>query len=87
LTSLQAFAPANICLATDGCVPLEVLIDFRCESEDFDRLVPPTDATFHYDRFNRLRLRNIVNSTVRKGSEQAGSMNFKRLQDQTVSVP
>jgi hypothetical protein len=39
-------------------VPVEVLIDFRCESRDFDRLVPQTDATIHYDKFNRLRLRN-----------------------------
>jgi hypothetical protein len=39
-------------------LPLEVFLDFRCESRDFDRLVPQTNATFRYDKFNRLRLRN-----------------------------
>jgi hypothetical protein len=49
----------------DGCVPLEMLIDHRYKSSDFDRLVPQTDATFHYDKFNRLRLRNNVTSVTR----------------------
>jgi len=36
-----------------GRVPLEVLVDLKCESNEFDRLVPQTDAMFHYDKFNR----------------------------------
>lgn len=43
-------------------MPLEVLMDGRCESESFDRLVPQTDATLQYDKFNQLRLRNKVSS-------------------------
>lgn len=57
LQGVQIFAPSKTSLTKDGCVPVEVLIDFRCESSDFDRLVPQTEATIRYDRFNRLRLR------------------------------
>ncbi|KZT20386.1 hypothetical protein NEOLEDRAFT_1122781 [Neolentinus lepideus HHB14362 ss-1] len=64
LTGLQAFSPTSSLLIQDGCVPLEVFIDLRCESTDFDRLVPQTDATFHYDKFNRLRLRSHVSSHI-----------------------
>ena len=39
-------------------VPLEVLVDLRCEHGGFTRLVPQTNATMQYDKFNRLRLRN-----------------------------
>ena len=60
-------------------VPLEVLIDLRADNSDFDRLVPQTDATFQYDKFNRLRLRNDVTS-VAKNSQHAHS----HLQNQTV---
>lgn len=45
-------------------LPLEVFIDFRCESRDFDRLVPQTNATLRYDKFNRLRLRNDVTTVA-----------------------
>lgn len=34
-----------------------MLVDYRCECNDFDRLVPQTQATFHYDKFNRNRPR------------------------------
>jgi hypothetical protein len=63
-------------------VPLEVLIDLRCESNDFDRLVPQTDATFHYDKFNRLRLHNNVTSAMLPPSKSDAR---DHLQDQTVS--
>ncbi|KAF9055459.1 hypothetical protein BDZ89DRAFT_1056032 [Hymenopellis radicata] len=87
LSGLQTFAPTAV--SRDyGCVPLEVLIDFRCESDDFDRLVPQTDATFHYDKFNRLRLRNNVTSVV---SKPGGRLGTTHLQDQTdlvkVTIP
>ena len=81
MTGLQAFSPARNCLSADGCVPLEILIDLRSESDDFDRLVPQTDATFHYDRFNRLRLRNTVTSAVRASTDEGD----KHLQHQMVS--
>ncbi|KAJ6598956.1 golgi-body localization protein domain-containing protein [Mycena vulgaris] len=88
LSGLQTFSPASADYSGDGCVPLEVLIDFRCESNDFERLVPQTDATFHYDKFNRLRLRNNVTSVVRSASEKPGN---NHLHDQTdliqVNIP
>ena len=57
LQGVQIFAPSKTSSTKDGCIPVEVLVDFRCESNDFDRLVPQTEATIRYDRFNRLRLR------------------------------
>lgn len=57
LQGVQMFAPSKYSSKKDGCVPVEVLVDFRCESNEFDRLVPQTEATIRYDRFNRLRLR------------------------------
>ncbi|KAG1752693.1 golgi-body localization protein domain-containing protein [Suillus paluster] len=65
LDGLQTFCPVDLASCGDGCVPLEVLIDYRCESDTFDRIVPQTNATCHYDRFNRLRLRNNVTSVTR----------------------
>ncbi|THV08447.1 hypothetical protein K435DRAFT_11362 [Dendrothele bispora CBS 962.96] len=90
LSELQTFVPNFRVDLGDGCVPLEVLIDLRCESDTFERLVPQTDATFHYDKFNRLRLRNNVTSVVpRKSVESTTSVNH--LQDQTdliqVNIP
>lgn len=85
LSGLQTFAPSRDLNATDGCVPLEVLIDYRCESDDFDRLVPPTDATFHYDKFNRLRLRNnLTSTTARVSTNRKSSSNDNHLNDQMV---
>ncbi|KAF8812536.1 hypothetical protein BYT27DRAFT_7182979 [Phlegmacium glaucopus] len=84
ISGLQAFAPTNLSAASDGPIPLEVLIDLRCESEAFERLVPQTDATFHYDKFNRLRLRNNITSTTTKSSNQnSATENNSHLQDQT----
>ncbi|KAJ7179036.1 golgi-body localization protein domain-containing protein [Mycena filopes] len=91
LSGLQTFSPSSPDYCGDGCVPLEVLIDFRCESNDFERLVPQTDATFHYDKFNRLRLRNNVTSVVRSAPEKPGLGNHNHLHDQTdliqVNIP
>lgn len=85
LSGLQTFAPTNLSAASDGPVPLEVLIDLRCESQAFERLVPQTEATFHYDKFNRLRLRNNVTSIATKSSNQNSTTeNNNHLQDQTV---
>ena len=83
LSGLQTFAPASASVA-DTFVPLEVLIDFRCESDLFERLVPQTDATLHYDKFNRLRLRSNLASTVARSSSDSGPMNENHLSDQTV---
>jgi hypothetical protein len=83
LTGLQTFSPSSPTYSGDGCLPLEVLIDLRCETSDFDRLVPQTDATFHYDKFNRLRLRNNVTSVARA---KALPGQEDHLQNQTVSV-
>ncbi|KAF9569300.1 hypothetical protein CPC08DRAFT_812902 [Agrocybe pediades] len=82
LSGLQAFAPTKIG-TTDGSVPLEVLIDLRCESDAFERLVPQTEATFRYDKFNRLRLRNNVTSNVTKNEDENSSLSESHLQNQT----
>ncbi|KAJ7590961.1 RNA pol II promoter Fmp27 protein domain-containing protein [Mycena floridula] len=83
LSGLQTFAPTKGCRSNDNSVPLEVLIDFRCESSDFDRLVPQADATFHYDKFNRLRLRNNVTSVISRHSSDSPGNHPNHLQDQT----
>jgi hypothetical protein len=82
LSGLQMFSPTSGGVGGDNPVPLEVLVDLRCESSEFDRLVPQTDASFHYDKFNRLRLRNDVTSVVSVGE---GDHN-NHLQHQTVST-
>jgi hypothetical protein len=49
LSGLQVFSPSRArdrtVSATPHEVPLEVLLDRRFESKDFDRLVSQTDAT------------------------------------------
>jgi hypothetical protein len=84
LNGLQTFSPTNSDYYGDGCVPLEVLIDYRCESSDFDRLVPQTDATFHYDKFNRLRLRNNVTSVTRTTPDESLLSQNSHLSNETV---
>jgi hypothetical protein len=84
LNGLQTFSPANSENNENGCVPLEVLIDYRCESFDFDRLVPQTDATFHYDKFNRLRLRNNVTSVTRTAHHEPLLAHHSHLSNETV---
>lgn len=85
LNGLQTFSPTSTEYSGDGCVPLEVLIDYRCESNDFDRLVPQTDATFHYDKFNRLRLRNNVTSVNRISPDDSDLLPGNHLNNETVS--
>ncbi|KAF8639713.1 hypothetical protein AX17_000975 [Amanita inopinata Kibby_2008] len=85
LLGLQAFSPSSSVIGK-ACVPLEVLVDLKCESDEFDRLVPQTDAVFHYDKFNRLRLRNIVNTAVTRASKDSDRQGFRgsnHLCDQT----
>ena len=88
VSGLQTFAPTNPSTTSEGPVPLEVLIDLRCESHAFERLVPQTEATFHYDKFNRLRLRNNVTSITTKSSSNQNSTSEtnSHLQDQTVRL-
>ncbi|KIP10738.1 hypothetical protein PHLGIDRAFT_22173 [Phlebiopsis gigantea 11061_1 CR5-6] len=69
ITGLQAFSPSALNTSGQGVVPLEVLIDLKCGTNFFDRLVPQTDATLQYDKFNRLRLQNNVNSMARRSSD------------------
>ncbi|PPQ99072.1 hypothetical protein CVT24_003632 [Panaeolus cyanescens] len=92
LSGLQIFAPTHVAASLDGSVPLEVLIDLRCESRSFERLVPQAEATFHYDKFNRLRLRNnLTSGTARASDHSSGSNEDTHLRDQTdlirVHVP
>lgn len=65
VTGLQTFSPSASNKSGDEYVPLEVLIDLRCENSQFDRLVPQTDASLQYDKFNRLRLRTNAASLTR----------------------
>lgn len=84
LSGLQVYSPLHPQALGNSSIPLEVLIDLRCESAQFERLVPQTDATFHYDKFNRLRLRNTVTTAAAKvctDQSQADS----HLRSQTVS--
>ena len=67
----------------NGSVPLEVLLDLRCESDAFELLVPQTEATFHYDKFNRLRLRNNISAIKVKAQSSTDSID-SHLQDETV---
>ncbi|KAI0677563.1 golgi-body localization protein domain-containing protein [Trametes maxima] len=78
LTGLQTFSPSATNTSGKDYVPLEVLIDLRADNADFDRLVPQTDATFQYDKFNRLRLRNDVTSVAKTSQHM-----HAHLQNQT----
>ncbi|KAG6857080.1 hypothetical protein H0H87_009641 [Tephrocybe sp. NHM501043] len=86
VSGLQTFAPTSLAIKDGSCVPLEVLIDMRCENAAFDQLVPQTDAIFHYDKFNRLRLRNNVTSVTRGSCESDTSAQDSHLQDETDLV-
>ncbi|GLB33910.1 putative RNA pol II promoter Fmp27 protein [Lyophyllum shimeji] len=83
LSGLQTFAPAEMIAAENLYVPLEVLLDLRCESTAFDQLVPQTNATFLYDKFNRLRLRNNITSATRSSTDRSTTIGDSHLQDQT----
>ena len=62
LSEFQAFSPSATYSARHEGLPMEVFVDLRAETNDFVRLVPQTDATFRYDKFNRLRLKNNATS-------------------------
>lgn len=85
MSGLQTFAPVAGLHHSDGYVPLEVLVDVRCESDEFDRVVPQTDATFHYDKFNRLRLRNNITSITRTTNKDS-TLIIDHLHNQTVNA-
>lgn len=80
------FSPIHITKPCRLRVPLEVLIDLRCESDEFECLVPQTDAKFHYDKFNRLRLCNQVSSEPRVRPAVDTSVAHTHLQDEMVSI-
>jgi hypothetical protein len=86
LSGFQMFSPTSATSQNRLRVPLEVLIDLRCESDEFERLVPQTDATFHYDKFNQLRLRNDITSepSAHPSLDTTPSVSHTHLQDQTV---
>ncbi|KAG8742575.1 hypothetical protein FRC10_001240 [Ceratobasidium sp. 414] len=85
LSGLQIFSPSRArdrtMNSTPYQVPLEVLLDLRCESNDFDRLVPQTEATLQYDKFNRLRLRNKVTSDTVISSGEQNSNDHLQMQN------
>ncbi|CAE7226687.1 unnamed protein product, partial [Rhizoctonia solani] len=88
LSGLQIFSPSRArdrsVNSTPHEVPLEVLLDRRCESNDFDRLVSQTDATLQYDKFNRLRLRNKVASATDTSAEESDINNHLKAQNDRI---
>ncbi|KAG6919727.1 hypothetical protein DXG01_001561 [Tephrocybe rancida] len=86
VSGLQTFAPTSLASKENAYVPLEVLIDLRCDKAAFDQLVPQTDVIFHYNKFNRLRLRNNVTSVARGSSESGTSARDSHLQNETDLV-
>lgn len=82
---MQAFVPTVLRPDSELYgVPLEILVDFRCESGDYERLVPQTDAEFSYDKFNRLRLHNEFSNASRQSLERNSSDEYMR--NQTVGI-
>lgn len=82
---MQAFVPTVLRPDSELCgVPLEILVDFRCESGDYERLVPQTDAEFSYDKFNRLRLHNEFSNASRQSIETNSS--DEHMRNQTVGT-
>ena len=62
-------------------VPLEMLVDYRCEHRGFRRLLPHAEASVQYDKFNRLRLR----SEGAEGLETNPDPKYDYIRTQTVS--
>jgi len=85
LFGLQAFYPTHPLVLGSSSIPLEVLVDLRCESPQFERMVPPTDAIFHYDKFNRLRLRNTLTTQAAQTCASETQSKDAHLRNQTVS--
>lgn len=61
LDNLQCYHPnarAQSQVKRQGFVslPLEALVDMHGHARDFERIVPHTNATLYYDKFNKLRL-------------------------------
>jgi hypothetical protein len=63
LTAMQAFYPADRDQERADFVPLEILLDVRSQTSDFERIIPQTSASLQHDKFNQLRLRNTSRST------------------------
>ena len=84
LSGLQVFSPNNPgrtdLSRNPDYVPLEVLVDRRCEHGGFTRLLPQTDGTLQYDKFNRLRLQNRVSAASAANAPGAS----EHLKNQTV---
>lgn len=62
MTAMQAFYPADRSQETADFVPLEILLDVRSQTDDFERIIPQTSVSLQYDKFNQLRLRNTARS-------------------------
>jgi hypothetical protein len=84
LDGLQTFCPTDADSYGNGSVPLEVLLDYRCESDAFDRIVPQTNANCRYDQFNKLRLRNNVASSLHPEPKHSRRGKQAHLHNETV---
>ncbi len=71
LRGLQSFHPVHNLrdAPTLKFLPLEVLLDTKGTSADFDRVISRTNAALHYDKFNHLRLRNAMDAEEEGRSE------------------
>lgn len=87
LHGVQAFVPSvriiRAGLPSAG-IPLEILVDYRGESSDYERLVPFTDAELQYDKFNRLRLHSQVSNV--SGELANVSPSSEHMKYQTVGL-
>ncbi len=89
LRGLQGFYPNKPYLDGDShvSVPLEVMLDSKSYSPDFDRVIAKTDATLRYDKFNQLRIRNNMGNEDLQ-IQGHGSDHLKHHQDLAiVNVP
>ena len=88
LTGLQGFYPRRSDDQGERhdrtFVPLEVLLDSKCQSLHFDRVLPKTDGYFHYDKFNQLRLSNDLSVDREQYGQEALP---EHIQHKQVSYP
>ncbi|PWZ01312.1 hypothetical protein BCV70DRAFT_158220, partial [Testicularia cyperi] len=77
LDGLQCFHPSRTCRFLKSAqrrygfvfLPIETMVDVHGHTHDFDRIVPHTDASLYYDKFNKLRLSDSSRSVATFGDD------------------
>lgn len=79
MTDLQAFCPSTINDSESGSdfLPLEVMYDTMSVTTDFEKIVPQTNVSLQYDKFNQLRLRNKLRPMLAPGADSELSEHLK----------